>query len=130
MNYSFIYFILLTLFLLTTVVHCKIGVPKPPPVMGPLFKVWLKLAVVMVKFIHWYLFSKKIFIHWYLFAKAAAIPLARRISHFLVNWQKLTLNEDIMSGVKGYTKRFIKILFLEKNSREWTRSNWFSWICN
>ena len=112
MNYSFIYFILLTLFLLTTVVHGKIGVPKPPPVMGPLFKVWLKLDVVMVKFIHLYLFSKKIL------AKAAAIPLARRISHFLVNWQKLTLNEDIMSGVKGYTKRFIKILFLEKNSRE------------
>ena len=54
MNYSFIYFVLFTLFLLTTAVHGKIGEPKPAPVMGPLFKVWLKLYVVMVKFIHWY----------------------------------------------------------------------------
>ena len=33
--------------------------------------------------------------------KAVNIPPAGRISHFLANWQKLTLNQDILSVVKG-----------------------------
>ena len=37
------------------------------------------------------------------------IPPAGRVSHLLVNWQKLTLNQDILSVVKGYSKPFIKI---------------------
>ena len=37
------------------------------------------------------------------------IPPAGRVSHLLVNWQKLTLNQDILSVVKDYTKPFIKI---------------------
>ena len=47
--------------------------------------------------------------------KAVYILQAGRISHFLVNWQKLTLNEDILSVVKGYTIPFIKLPFQQKN---------------
>ena len=43
--------------------------------------------------------------------KAVNILPAGRMSHFLVNWQKLTLNEDILSVVKGYKIPFIKIPF-------------------
>ena len=46
--------------------------------------------------------------------KAVDIPPAGRISHFLVNWQKLTLNQDVLSVVKGYTIPFIKITFQQK----------------
>ena len=46
--------------------------------------------------------------------KAVNIPPAGRISHFLVNWQKLTLNQDILSVVKGYKIPFIKIPFQRK----------------
>ena len=46
--------------------------------------------------------------------KALNIPPAGRISHFLVNWQKLTLNQDILSVVKGYKIPFIKIPFQRK----------------
>ena len=55
-----------------------------------------------------HLFSKE------MFPKAVEIPSAGRISHFLVNWQKLTLNQDIPSLVKGYTIPFIKIPFQHK----------------
>ena len=47
-------------------------------------------------------------------AKAVNIPPAGRISHFLVNWPKLTLNQDILSVVKGYKIPFIKIPFQRK----------------
>ena len=46
--------------------------------------------------------------------KAVNIPPAGRISHFLVNWQKLTLNQDILSVVKGYKIPFTKIAFQRK----------------
>ena len=46
--------------------------------------------------------------------KVVDIPPARRISHFLVNWQKSTLNQDILSVVKGYRIPFIKISFQQK----------------
>ena len=35
--------------------------------------------------------------------KTVDIQPAWRISQFLVNWQKLTFNQDILSAVKGYT---------------------------
>ena len=54
------------------------------------------------------LFSKEII------TNALNIPPAGRISHFLVNWQKLTLNQDILSVVKGYKIPFIKIPFQRK----------------
>ena len=54
------------------------------------------------------LFSKE------MLTKAVNIPPAGRISHFLVNWQKLTLNQDILSVVKGYKIPFIKIPFQRK----------------
>ena len=54
------------------------------------------------------LFSKE------MLTKAVDIPPAGRISHFLVNWQKLTLNQDILSVVKGYKIPFIKIPFQRK----------------
>ena len=40
--------------------------------------------------------------------KAADIPPSEEISNFLVNWQKLTLNQ------KGYSLPFIKIPFQQK----------------
>ena len=40
--------------------------------------------------------------------KAADIPPSAEISNFLVNWQKLTLNQ------KGYSLPFIKIPFQQK----------------
>ena len=46
--------------------------------------------------------------------KAVNILPAGRMSHFLVNWQKLTLNQDILSVVKGYKIPFIKIAFQRK----------------
>ena len=46
--------------------------------------------------------------------KRADISLAGWISHFLVNWQKLTLNQDILSVVKGYIIPFFKITFRQK----------------
>ena len=46
--------------------------------------------------------------------KAVNILPARRISHFLVNCQKLTLYEDILSVVKGYKIPFIKTPFQRK----------------
>ena len=46
--------------------------------------------------------------------KTVDIPLAGSLSHFLVNWQKLTLNQDILSVVKGYRIPFIKMLFQQK----------------
>ena len=55
------------------------------------------------------LFSKK------MLTKAVDISPAERISHFLVNWQKLTLNQDILSVVKGYKIPFIT--FSTKNSK-------------
>ena len=54
------------------------------------------------------LFSKE------MLTKAVNIPPAGRISHFLVNWQKLTLNQDILSVAKGYKIPFIKIPFQRK----------------
>ena len=51
------------------------------------------------------LFSKE------MLTEAVDIPPAGRISQFLVNWQKLTLNQDILSVVKGYRIPFIKIPF-------------------
>ena len=54
------------------------------------------------------LFSKE------MLAKAVDISPAGRISHFLVNWQKLTLNQDILSVVKGYWIPFIKIPFQQE----------------
>ena len=53
------------------------------------------------------LFSKEIL------TKAVDIPRAGRISQFLVNWQKLTLNQDILSVVNGY-RTFIKMPFQQK----------------
>ena len=47
--------------------------------------------------------------------KAVDIPPAG--SHFLVNWQKLTLNQDILLVVKGYGIPFNKIPFQQKNSK-------------
>ena len=49
--------------------------------------------------------------------KAVDIPPAGRLNHFLVNWQKLTLNQNILSVVKGYRIRFIKILSQRKISK-------------
>ena len=46
--------------------------------------------------------------------KALGIPPAGRISLFLVNWQKLTSNQDILTVTKGYTIRFIKVPFQQK----------------
>ena len=46
--------------------------------------------------------------------KAVDIPPAGRISYFLVNWQKLTLNQDFLSVVRGYKIPFIKIPFQQK----------------
>ena len=46
--------------------------------------------------------------------KAVDIPSAGRITHFLVNWEMLTLNQDILSVVKGYNMPFIKIVFQQK----------------
>ena len=57
------------------------------------------------------LFSKE------MLTKAVDIPPAGRINHFLVNWQKLTLNQNILSVVKGYRIRFIKILSQRKISK-------------
>ena len=57
------------------------------------------------------LFSKE------MLTKAVGIPPAGRINHFLVNWQKLTLNQNILSVVKGYRIRFIKILSQRKISK-------------
>ena len=54
------------------------------------------------------LFSKE------MLTKAVNIPPAGRISHFLVNWQKLTLNQDILPVVKGYKIPFIKMPFQRK----------------
>ena len=47
-------------------------------------------------------------------AKAVNIPPAGSVSHSLKNWQKLTLNQDILSVLKGYKTPFIKIPFQEK----------------
>ena len=47
-------------------------------------------------------------------AKAVNIPSAGSVSHSLKNWQKLTLNQDILSVLKGYKTPFIKIPFQEK----------------
>ena len=55
-----------------------------------------------------HLFSKE------MLTKAVDIPPAGSISHFLVNWQKLTLNQDILSVVKSYRIPFIKIPFQRK----------------
>ena len=55
------------------------------------------------------LFSKE------MLTKAVDIPLAGRISHFLVNWQKLTLNQDILSVVKGYRIPFINRVLTQQN---------------
>ena len=46
--------------------------------------------------------------------KAVGLPLAESISQIFIIWQKLTLNQDILSVVKGYTKLFIKIPFQQK----------------
>ena len=46
--------------------------------------------------------------------KAVDIPPAERISHYLINWQKLTLNQDILSVLKGIKMPFIKIPFQRK----------------
>ena len=46
--------------------------------------------------------------------KGVDIPLIGRIGHFLVNWQKLSLKQDILSVVKGYKIPFIKITFQQK----------------
>ena len=54
------------------------------------------------------LFSK------HMLTKAVNIPPTGRISHFLVNLQKLALNQDILSVVKGYKIPFIKIPFQRK----------------
>ena len=51
------------------------------------------------------LFSKE------MLTKAVDIPPTGRISHFLVNCQKLILNQDTLSLVKGYRIPFIKIPF-------------------
>ena len=48
--------------------------------------------------------------------RAVDIPLAERISNFLVNSQKLILNQDILLVVKGYTILFIKMPF-QQNSK-------------
>ena len=48
--------------------------------------------------------------------KAADIPPSEEISNFLVNWQKLTLNQ------KGYSLPFIKIPF-QQNLPNVTRMN-------
>ena len=58
----------------------------------------------------------------YKLTKAVDISPAGRISHFLVYWQKLTLNQDMLSVVKGYTIPLIKILFQQKISN-FTRMN-------
>ena len=57
------------------------------------------------------LFSKE------MLTKAVDIPPAGRINHSLVNWQKLTLNQNILSVVKGYRIRFIKIPSQRKISK-------------
>ena len=54
--------------------------------------------------------------------KAVNIPPAGRISHFLVNWQKLTLNQDILPVVKGYKIPFIKMPF-QRKSPNFTKIN-------
>ena len=46
--------------------------------------------------------------------KVVDIPIIERIGHFLVNWQKLSLKQDILSVVKGYKILFIKITFQQK----------------
>ena len=46
--------------------------------------------------------------------KAVDIPPAGSINHFLVNWRKLTLNQDILSVIKGHTITFFKIHFQPK----------------
>ena len=48
--------------------------------------------------------------------RAVEIPLSERISNFLVNSQKLILNQDILLVVKGYTILFIKMPF-QQNSK-------------
>ena len=48
--------------------------------------------------------------------RAVDIPLSERISNFLVNSQKLILNQDILLVVKGYTILFIKMPF-QQNSK-------------
>ena len=54
------------------------------------------------------LFSKE------MLTKAVNIPPAGRISPFLINWQKLTSNQDIISVIKGYNIPFIKSSFQQK----------------
>ena len=46
--------------------------------------------------------------------KAVGLLLAESMSQFFVIWQELTLNQGILSVVKGYTKLFIKIPFQQK----------------
>ena len=47
-------------------------------------------------------------------AKVVYIPPAGTISHFLVNWQKLTLNQDIRVTIKAYNILFMKVSFQQK----------------
>lgn len=54
--------------------------------------------------------------------RAVDIPPAGSINHFSVNWKKLTLNQDILSVIKGYTVTFIKIDFQPK-IQNFTRIN-------
>ena len=72
------------------------------------------------------LFSKE------MLTKAVNIPPAGRISHFLVNWQKLTLNQDILPVVKGYKIPLSRYLFNEKFQilQRSTRSKLILWIWN
>ena len=62
------------------------------------------------------LFSKE------MLTKAVDILTAGRISHFLVYWQKMTFNQDILSVIKGYTTPLIKIPF-QQNIPSFTRMN-------
>ena len=42
--------------------------------------------------------------------KSPNLILARRLPHFSKNWEKLTLDQDILSVVKGYVIPFLKVL--------------------
>ena len=68
-----------------------------------------------------HLLSKRLFSKEML-TKTADIPPGVRISHFLVNLKKLTLNRDILSVVKGHRISSIKIPF-EQKIPNFTRMN-------
>jgi hypothetical protein len=44
-----------------------------------------------------------------------ALPLARRIEHFLSNWQKIIQDEWVLNTISGYRIEFLRKLYDERD---------------